>query len=82
MTLSYNGFWYFVLDFELYSEELRELKKPCYFPTFGQIVKTWGIAEGGYFILDIRDCSISSNLSHFLLELIPGRPGTTIILRN
>ena len=52
-----------------------------------KIVKIWRIAEAyswedGYFILDIRDCPISPNLSHFLPELIPGRPGTTIILRK
>ena len=67
------------------STSLRAL--PCYFTVSVQIVKIWRIAEAyswgdGYFILDIRDCSISPNLSHFLPELIPGRPGTTIILRK
>ena len=38
--------------------------------------------EGGYFILDIRDCSISPNLSHFLPELIPDVPARQLSSEN
>ena len=51
-------------------------------PNCQDVRDCWGWGRIFHFILDIRDCSISSNLSHFLLELIPGRPGTTIILRK